>query len=498
MTVGMRFGGGLCVVGVLVLLVASGYGAVGAAAGASPRGGPLLVAAGPAPSAVAAGFGSGSGVASPTATRPLTVLPAAPALGAAPLTTVSVGAGFPGISDGNSSCGCAPPDVQVAVGTKDVVEMVNLEGKIWTKSGTVVTSFTLASFFVAGTDFISDPKVLYDNVSGRWFASLLDVTTGTIHVAVSATGDPTGSWTVYSVGGSPSGDFPDQPILGIDKTLVTIGGNVFVYSTGSYVYGELWALNKTSMLSGATTYYSAFHNTAWFSMHPAREISAATTEYVVMTSGTSTLDLFKLTGSPSNKTNAHLSAATAFTVTSFSSPPSAPQRATTKKLDTGDARVQDAEWRSNVLWVSFNTGCKPSGDTTTRACVRLVEITTGTTNAIAQDFNLAKARTYLFYAALALDGKLNLGVIYGLANATTYPAVYATGQLHGSHAGTLLAPKLLKAGAGSATVACTGSVCRWGDYYGAGADPKGPSLWMAGEYVAASTSWATWIASLKV
>jgi hypothetical protein len=424
--------------------------------------------------------------------------PAASGPSAHPSVAVTVGVHFPGISSGNSSCGCAPPDVQLAVGPSHVVEMVNLEGKIWNKTGHVLKSFTLASFFGTGTDFTSDPKVLYDNLSGRWFASLLDVTTGTIHVEVSHNSSATGTWVLYTVTGSPAGFFPDQPILGISSKLVALGGNVYNTSTSAFLWGEVWALNKSSMLTGSTTYFNTFHNTAWFSVQPVHSLSAAATQYLVSTSGSSTMDLYKLTGVPSNHTSSSLSAATALSIGTFSTPPAALQKGTLKLLDTSDTRVLSAVWRANVLWATFDTGCIPANDSTTRSCVRLVEITTGTTPAVAQDFNLAKTRSYTFYGALTLDGSLNLAVVYGYSNLTTHPTVAVTGHLSSGSVGSLLATKVLMIGTGSATFACTGSVCRWGDYYGAGSDPRSPNLWVAGEYVAASTIWATWIASVRI
>jgi hypothetical protein len=376
--------------------------------------------------------------------------------------------------------------------------MVNLEGKIWNKTGHVLKSFTLATFFVTGTDFTSDPKVLYDNLSGRWFASLLDVTTGTIHVAVSHNSSATGTWVVYTVGGTPAGYFPDQPLLGISSKLVALGGNVYNTSTSAFLWGEVWALNKSSMLTGSTTYFSSFHSASWFSLNPVHSLSGTATQFLVSTSGPSTIDLYKLTGLPSNHTSASLSAATALSIGAFFTPPSAPQKGTLKLLDTGDARVQSAVWRANVLWASFGTGCIPTGDITTRSCVRLVEITTGTTPAIAEDFNVAKAGSYTFYGALTLDGALNVAVVFGYVNSTTHPAVAATGHLSSGSVGSLLLTKVLVVGTGSATTVCTAGVCRWGDYYGAGADPRSPNLWVAGEYVAGSAFWATWIASIRI
>ncbi|HLM70096.1 MAG TPA: hypothetical protein VK423_01765 [Thermoplasmata archaeon] len=40
-------------------------------------------------------------------------------------------------------------------------------------------------------------------------------------------------------------------------------------------------------------------------------------------------------------------------------------------------------------------------------------------------------------------------------------------------------------------------MCRWGDYYGAGADPKTQNIWVAGEYVITATYFSTWIAQVR-
>jgi hypothetical protein len=412
---------------------------------------------------------------------------------------VTVGKKFPGISYGNSSCSCAPPDVQDAVGGSQVVELVNLEGKVWTKAGAVVSSFTLSSFFITGSDFISDPKVLYDNLTGRWFASILDVTNGTIHVAVSKNGSASGSWVVFVVGGSPAGDFPDQPILGVSTGLVVLGGNQYVYATSAFVGGQVWALNKSTMLTGATTYYTTFGpHAGWFSMHPVHSIGPTPKEYVVMTSGTKVVDLFNLTGRPSATTSAHLSAAFALTVSAFSVPPAAPQKGTAKKVDTSDDRVQDAVWRSNTLWMTFDTGCKPTGDATTRACVRVDQISTLGTASVVEDFNLNLSKTYLFYGSLGLDGALDVVISFGYSNASVYPGFDVTAHLAGTGSGAHLAFTTLVKGTASATVACnSASVCRWGDFYGAGADPTSPNIWVAGEYVTTTSYWATYLAQVR-
>ncbi|HEY6884499.1 MAG TPA: hypothetical protein VI278_10715, partial [Nitrososphaeraceae archaeon] len=58
-------------------------------------------------------------------------------------TTAMVSAKFEGLSQ---NC-CVPPDIQVATGIKYVVEMVNLDGAIYTKNGTLLKSFGLEFLF---------------------------------------------------------------------------------------------------------------------------------------------------------------------------------------------------------------------------------------------------------------------------------------------------------------------------------------------------------------
>jgi hypothetical protein len=130
---------------------------------------------------------------------------------------------------------CVPPDVHLAAGPTYVIEMVNLEGTIYTKSGSIVKEFSLEQFFnpnKIGTlssnidSGMSDPILTYDSQSGRWFASISDTTEHSIRVAVSHTGDPTGIWEIYNF---PFGFQPDncsdQPFIGVSKDKIVITAN---------------------------------------------------------------------------------------------------------------------------------------------------------------------------------------------------------------------------------------------------------------------------------
>src|SRR5712692_7056086 len=134
-------------------------------------------------------------------------------------------ANFPAMSHDVQIASCPggldaePPDTQLAAGLTQLLEMDNSTGSIWTKTGTRTTCFDLNLFFkvLAGYSF-SDPRVFYDPVNSRCFASAVSfrLISGTYdrraHIAVSGTSDPAGLWDVYYFD-SP-GVIDDQPMIG--------------------------------------------------------------------------------------------------------------------------------------------------------------------------------------------------------------------------------------------------------------------------------------------
>src|SRR5437867_1751676 len=93
--------------------------------------------------------------------------------------------------------GLTPPDVQVAVGPAHVVEAVNVALGVYSKEGVQLVTSALSTVFATGSDFLSDPRIQYDGLSGRWFVAAGDFTTGQVLVAASMSSDPTIGWSIY-------------------------------------------------------------------------------------------------------------------------------------------------------------------------------------------------------------------------------------------------------------------------------------------------------------
>jgi hypothetical protein len=131
----------------------------------------------------------------------------------------------------------------LAAGAGYLVEMVNDSGSIWSKAGALVTIFDLNAFFrVPSGETFSDPRVMYDTMSGRWFACGLSFTSSLgsrVYVAISSTADPTGAWNIYNAAFS-SNVLHDQPKLGISSDKVVESWNDF--ANGAFFLGsETWA-----------------------------------------------------------------------------------------------------------------------------------------------------------------------------------------------------------------------------------------------------------------
>src|SRR5256712_4482902 len=217
-----------------------------------------------------------------------------------------------------------------------------------------------------------------------------------------------------------------------------------------------------------------------FSVQPVQSLAPTDTQFMVTVGSgpTGTLALLSFPGVPPGLV---LVSRQGLAIQMTAVPPSAPQPGTKNKLDTGDARVQDAMWADGRLWLSLDDGCTPPGDNLPRSCARLIEVDTANAT-IAQDFDLSVVGKYVFYPALRTDGEGHLIVVFGESSSSEFPGLMVAERSGTDPPNTIGTPQLLRAGEAPETLACSGSVCRYGDYFGAARDPSDPGiLWVAGE-----------------
>ena len=401
-----------------------------------------------------------------------------------------------------------PPDPQLAVGPDHVFEMINIVGRIYSRTGATLESFALTDFFGVPTGYRdTDPKIIYDALSGRWFASyvsFLDLNgpnndEGRLHLAISETSDPTGAWNLYFL--SYAGAFPDYAGIGVTGDKFTISSNIFPIDGPFYAGVHTVVIEKADVMAGVAGSQVGLDDFAFdvsrFTVRPAHSLSSVNDQYLVTLSRTSstTLTVIRITGTPDGGDVIEASA-TDLTIISQTAPPDS-LTAGGGSFDSGDSRMLDAMWRGGSLWISASAACLPDGDTVTRSCAHLIEVnaTPPTSPTIAQDIMFGAPGEYYSWPALRTDASGDLYVSLAHSNSTIFAEARAAGRLASEPPNTMSGSALLRAG----DVVYTGG--RWGDYLATAVDPSFPEcVWMVGQYAKDTTSsslwdWGTYIAA---
>lgn len=402
-----------------------------------------------------------------------------------------------------ASGGLAPPDVQVAAGPGFVVEVVNLAERVWRTSGVksaeVVGTEQLGDFFSSGDDNLTDPRIVYDALSGRWFASISDIETSSVLLAVSAGADPTAGWTVSSFAAPGCAD---QPRLGVADGIVVLAADVFTGCEargGAALGSELWIVNKEQLLAGSVTPAVTTYgpNPAYSSFAPVQSLSPTATEYVVSVDRPSSRVVHLVTVDGIPPAEVRVKEVAAPSISRLTRPPFASQPPTSAGkpqplIETNDDRVLDSAWDNGRLWLSANTTCIPPGDVLLRACGRVVELSTET-RTVDWETDVSQAGAHVFYPAIRPDGVGNLVIVFAESGTRVLPEAVVVGR---TPDGAFTQPVVIAQSAGVYLAD------RYGDYFGAARDPVNPGfVWVAGEAgtdVRGTRGWATAVASVVV
>ena len=420
---------------------------------------------------------------------------------------------FEGLSqvDNVATTGAAvlPPDPNLGVGPNEIFQMVNQVGRITDKSGSPnsASTFDLATFFSIFFQG-SDPRIIYDAVSGRWFATYLEFepffSYSAIILAVSTSSSPT-LFCKYQIPG-PTNVLQDFPQLGVSENKVVVSYNGYRFpSLTSYAGAGYYVVDKAGLLAcgSSVTAAEAAPDPARATIFPVQSLGSTNDLYMAMhTPSSSSLALMTVSGVPGVTVVTETTAS--LPVNPWVAPPPAVQQGTSGALlDTGDDRVLSAAWQNGSLWLAGNEGCTPAGDTAARSCLRLIEARTGTVS-VMQDMTFGAGGSYYYYPAVRPDAFGNAYVVFTASSASAYASVRTSGRQATDPLNTLQASSLLRAGEGEQTY----QPGRMGDFAGAAVDPSAPqTVWVIGEYIRAPDSsifgtdgladWGTYVAQLN-
>ena len=433
---------------------------------------------------------------------------------------------FEGLGSTDNPFGLTPPDPQIAVGPDHVVSFVNITGRIFDKNGSIVSTFLLVDFFGVPPGYKdTDPRVIYDALSGRWFAaysSSIDNVSGDdeglLHLAVSETSDPEGPWNVYEV--SYLDVLADYPDIGLTDDKFTISINVFdidvadggntspgCSSLSGYCGEQTIVIEKSQLLDGLpgedvdVTFFP--RNSNRFTVRPAHSLSSVNDQYLTTWNvfALNQLTVIKITGTSAGGDVVETTVTNVVTLDQDNPPLSVTAGSgdcvvfgdtldPPPCIHSGDFRMLEAIWRDNSLWSAASAACTPPGDGTVRSCAHLVEVATEGQPSLLQDIMFGASGEYFSWPSIRTDSSGNLFVSLTHTSPSIFAEASVVGRLAGDPPNTMSALAVLRAG----EVAHFSG--RWGDYLGVAVDPVVPSsVWLIGQYAKddGAVRWGTYI-----
>lgn len=401
------------------------------------------------------------------------------------------------VAAGISSTGFVPPDTQVAVSPRFVVEFVNDAGDVFNHHGKLVKSFDLGALFSGKPGQGSDPKILFDGSTGQFFATFISAFTrggGPSQIDLAVTADPTANWTIYRV--QARGILMDQPKLGISLNKLTIAWN----DIGGSGPPEFEVVQKAGIVARHHSVPAGTlpRDSSRTNISPAIQFNGAIALAAFHNLDTGDAGVLDVTGTPGISTTTVQQFGVS--VAGISAPPGARQPhvggAASPDLDTGDDRLESTVLFRSDLWTAGNDICRDSGDTASRSCLRLIDIGLAPLR-IKHDVDITMVGADAFYPALTFDADSNLWIAFSSSSKTQFASSEIAELPRGS-----VAPPV------SATIYHTGTGApncgskrdprnRFGDYSGAAVDPavKRRGVWVATEFGVSGCSWRTELGS---
>lgn len=428
------------------------------------------------------------------------------------LLSPSSGVSFDSI-DYNECCGgggSVPPDPELAAGPNHVIAVVNVAFEIYNTNGnSVVGPTTFSSFMSADSNCtgVFDPNVLYDESTDRYMLAI-DADGTHYCIAVSQTGDPTGSWNLYSFDTSPNRrDFFDYPHAGVGNDAIYMGGNIF--RGNRFQEARIWAFDKAAMYAGSSASFvtrslgGSEDTPQPLNLHGWNDGSWPTSgpHYFITETNYNGRDYSIFSWDDPFGANNFATVNTvdlqAATGVAAGLPVDVPQSGSSQTLQANDYRPQDFEFRNGYGWTVSTIACNPGGGTVD--CVRWaqIDLATGT---VADAGVYASNGEYRTFGDLAVNACDDMAVGYTKSSTSMFPSIWYTGRQSGDPAGTLQAESQLKAGE-IAYDAFDSNPHRWGDYTEMTIAPDGVTFWYLGEYSKNTGNpdgrWGTYIGSFS-
>src|SRR5207302_577725 len=325
-----------------------------------------------------------------------------------------------------------------------------------------------------------------------------------ICIAVSTTGDPTGTYYRYSFQYT---NFPDYPKLGVWPDGYYLAVNQFNASGTVFLGPMVAALDRTRMLNGmSATQQTMTLLAAYGSLLPAtldgRTAPPTGSPGYFMDLASNALHLWKFHVDWSNVLNTTFTGPTTLAVAAFSQACSGttciPQSGTTQQLDSlADRLMYRLAYRNFGDHESLVTTHSVTAGSSVGVRWYELRMQSDGSPSLFQSGTYAPDSNYRWMGSAAMDSAGDVGLGFSVSSSSTHPGIAYTGRLANDATGTMpQGESTVVSGGGSQT----GGLSRWGDYSSMSVDPAdGCTFWYTNEYLPSNGSfnWVTRIASFK-
>ncbi len=417
-----------------------------------------------------------------------------------------------------------PSDSTGAIGPGRYVELVNLKFAIYNRtSNTPLATGSLASLTGDTSGHLSDPQILWDPATNRFYYVVLDFASDIFAVGFSTSASPNtaSDWCKYVANFGYGTNLPDFPKLGDTQDFWMIGVNVF-NSRGLFVRTDVNWITKpgagttcpaaSSFLAGQKAHLLNADGTQAFTPVPANQTDPSHQGWIVASKDTtvgsaSVLSIFSVTKN-ANGTASIAGTASSVSVSSYSLPPSAPQAGTSHRLDTLDGRLTQAvsavDPASGVVevWTQHTVAGGAGSE------VRWYEVNPAAPT-IFQSGKATSSALFAFNGAVAPDRHVNgtamafgHDVVLGFdtSSLTTDVAIQMVSKVGANPQSSFV---LIQQSPGPNIDFSCSSLCRWGDYSGATPDPASATtnstgqvwltnMWNVRSATSSDVDWRTW------
>ncbi|HEX6791813.1 MAG TPA: hypothetical protein VF247_10930, partial [Candidatus Krumholzibacteria bacterium] len=420
-----------------------------------------------------------------------------------------------------------PPDPICAAGLAHVVDVGNvyIEWRLKAAPSPHQVRMGLDTFFAGTPGALSlgvpptnifDPKVTYDQYSGRFIVVALQRVTSPaldsrILIAVSQTSDPNGGWWLHSINSLINiggvNRWADYPGIAADDDAIYVTANMFNAAGTNYAGSRVWVINKAATYAGP-------NGSIAFSVYDPYALSGASVDLGV---GTTTMPTSMWGPEPAGVGTFLVSTGWSDGVNEFvgvirldtpaaptwnyqllavgdisnGTVPSATQLGTTRTIATLPQRVMNAVWRNNNLYTCHTIKPTLGADSPQATAhwyrigtVNLAALTVADQGNVGGEDVIAGAHTWI--PAVHVDKCDNMAIGYSLSSPAMYASAYYATRALSDPPGTIGASVLLAAGVDYCIrtfTTSTTAASRWGDYSGMSLCPVDETtFWVYNEY----------------